>query len=169
MVLQNYWSWRRGVADAYQNRQQSATTFTVPIKDIEGVSCTQANTGTQLNSNTENYQGTSMHFGLSDTPVSALDYSLGNDITNDLTIVQVKNVTCESTNMKIIYTPTVTNNTANDVVIKEIGIVKAFSGGALVTGTVSGHTVLMVRHVLDTPITIAAGASKSIEYEWVMQ
>ena len=93
-------------------------------------------------------------FGTNSTPVTVDDYAWDNDISTftyngwSLTtaLKDGKNV------MRFIQT--VTNNTSEDIVVNEIGLI--------VSGNGSGNLFLVAREVLDTPITVKANGGAQV-------
>ena len=104
---------------------------------------------------------TFMKVGTGTTEATESDYSLK---------VENTDVTCTiascgtSDNLTKVYTATFSNTTENDVVITEIGLFGCFSTYDNDMGDIPLN-FLLVRTVLDTPITIPAGESKAITYE----
>ena len=104
-----------------------------------------------------------MLVGTGTTPVTPNDYRLANDITSNLS-----NTSLQSTSLigdagiKTVYSFTGTNNTTSNITISEIGLVKKF----LNSDTSNGNKYLLVREVLDNPITVTAGTGFILTFEW---
>lgn len=94
--------------------------------------------------------------GTGDTPVTAEDYKLDAPIS-----LNVMNASCiQNSDGTVVITRTFTNNTSNEVVIKEKGLY-IFSNKYNPTRPATHATpiVMIGRKVLDTPVTIPVGAS----------
>lgn len=110
-----------------------------------------------------NYASTSTPvFGLvlgdGNTPPTLSDYWLsGNQITDFTATSSVSSAT-DAGKITAIGTYTITNTGASDITIKEVGM--------LVTNTFSSPSFnyLIMRDVLDTPLTIAAGDTAELVY-----
>ena len=89
--------------------------------------------------------------------VSDNDYQLFNS-TSDCTCVSASSNT--SANFTKIYTATFQNNTSADITVTETGIIaKSFLYNDY-------FKVLLDHTLLDTPVIIPAGESRTITYEW---
>lgn len=105
-------------------------------------------------------------FGRGASPASLADYMLEDPITSGLSIVNGSATVIYVEDGKYVAsaTYTVTNNTDEEVTIKEMGVFcqqirKASSSKFYI------YNVLMERTVLDTPVVIAPGAAKVITYK----
>ena len=92
-------------------------------------------------------------FGDGDITPTKEDFNLSGNFITGLTVSK----TLESTESSWILKATITNNNADSVVIKEIGLF-----GLVNSGYVS--SCLMDRTVLDTPVTIPAGGIGQVVY-----
>lgn len=105
-------------------------------------------------------------FGSGNTAPAATDYSLENDFTaslSSLTINRNYEVTNDNDEPKVTNTLEITghNNTANDLMIREFGICSE-----IYSGNTTHSKVLLVREVLDTPITLEAGKGFALTITW---
>lgn len=89
--------------------------------------------------------------------VSENDYCLFNQ---DSTCTCVSASSSTTSNLTKEYTATFQNNSESNVTITETGIV------AYVTIGDNTHTVLLDHTLLDTPVTIPAGETRTITYVW---
>lgn len=106
--------------------------------------------------------------GSGTTPATEDDYCLENKISG-LSGSVVSNITGFDTtgnNYYSILNITLTNNSASDVTVSEVGrIVNMYSAGSKGSTSVSNrYAFLLERTVLDVPVTIEAGSSALIEY-----
>lgn len=111
-----------------------------------------------------NYNG--IRLGTDNTPATENDYDLKSQITSGITgtASKVQGVDA-SGNPYLTYTILVTNTTASDITVREIGYVQSVQGTASQGGTgASARNVLIDRTVLDTPVTIPANDSAGIKY-----
>lgn len=100
--------------------------------------------------------------GSGSTPATIDDFRVQNPITTGFSNTTVKTFTRTSANgAEIVYQTVLTNTSSGPISIAEIGSVgiayQASTGGAV------GY-FLVDRTVLDTPIVIPAGESKTLEY-----
>lgn len=106
--------------------------------------------------------------GSGDTQESESDYTLSNRITSGLTATQTTLETDLDANGNpyIAFTFMLTNTTASDIVVKEIGYVQRISVAETqgVTSYNTNYSFLLDRTVFDTPITVAANDSAAIKY-----
>ncbi len=106
-------------------------------------------------------------FGSSTTTPTIDDYQMEDAFGTD-TLQYVSQSTASTMNdethtYQMVFTNTLRNITSSDITIKEVGYIKGFY--SLVNGegsTVNNLHFLFWREVLETPITIAAGATKTI-------
>ena len=108
--------------------------------------------------------------GTGNTEVNADNYCLANDVTSsfsNLTATYNEVVSTDTDgipNAKIVFAIAGVNSSADSITIKEIGLYKK------ITFYVSGNSkqnILFMRHVLDTPITVAAGDSFTLSLQWI--
>lgn len=161
MVLQNYWAWHKYI----QTTVTSAVTLQ-GVKDMSGNTVTQLYGGSnQWRSNSILNSLVALVFGTGTTAPTAEDYALETDATASFVASLTTLVNYDSAKNEFIFSATVTNTTADDIIISEIGVRK----GIYSTTTDTPQNVLFAREVLQTPITVAAGETKTINYVWTMQ
>lgn len=161
MVLQNYWAWHKYI----QTTATSAVTLQ-GVKDMSGNTVTQLYGGSnQWRSNSILNSLVALVFGTGTTAPTAEDYALETDATASFVASLTTLVNYDSAKNEFIFSATVTNTTADDIIISEIGVRK----GIYSTTTNTPQNVLFAREVLQTPITVAAGETKTINYVWTMQ
>ena len=97
--------------------------------------------------------GYCLAFGSSDIPASADDYAWDHNISGLSSISWSVNIVIVKGAKKLRITETVTNDTEEDVVVKEIGLI--------VMG-LSGNVFLVAREVLAKPITIKANGGVQV-------
>ena len=174
MILQNYWAWR---AQTQNTNTTSNITGITGITDMTGTAVTTIMRGTgssvaapnnsnnTLSNGVTNATALALVFGSGDTTPTALDYALDTDETTNLTATGTNTFSYASDKMEIVFAYTIRNNSANSITIKEVGIKKQIYTTSIST-TVD---VLLAREVFSSPITIAAGETKTINYTWTMQ
>lgn len=176
MVLQNYWSWLRNV---WRNVVPAASDITgvtgLYFMDGTAVTTLWAKTSYQnviynivltRGTNMETTGNISLSVGSGTTEVAATDIALATDETSNFAITGSIDVNYASNKMEIIFSCSATNTTATDITITEIGIKKPLTSDYN-SYSLQGY-ILLTREVLDTPITIAAGETKTINYVWTM-
>lgn len=92
--------------------------------------------------------------GENDTPTSKDDYAFSLDLNNSLTVLSVNiNYIIDANGVrKLRFTKTVSNDTAEDITVKEVGIIIYRSGVSF----------LIAREVLNTPITVKANGGTQV-------
>ena len=99
--------------------------------------------------------------GSGTTPATMEDYKLENPITSGLATYSVsRNVTFAKEYSEAVWTLTLSNTSSAPITVSEIGYVTAFTSGSASTT----QYALTDRTVLDTPITIPAGESRTLTY-----
>lgn len=144
-----------------------------PFKSTVGTSkyfqISQPSTTPSLNFITEladnGYGGIAV--GSGDTEATDNDYTLASLITA-LTGTITTTVIFDSDNNKYIrrFQLTLTNPTAADIVVKEIGRFWRNAAGTTRGSTGSATQSMIDRTVLDAPVTVAAGGSAVINYDF---
>ena len=105
-------------------------------------------------SNFVNYGDYTLVVGENNTPTSKDDYAFSLDLNNSLTVLST-NINCildANGVRKLRFTKTVSNNTAEDITVKEVGII-IFR---------SDVSFLIAREVLDTPVTVKANGGTQV-------
>lgn len=156
---------------------QNSYTINVPYKDRSGNDKTQLYCGTSLGYNapvfclnsivvnpslntTQTSYATFLAIGDGDTPFSEDDYTLANRITSGFTLsadTLEQRASYDNNSGKMIRTIAYTINAVSSITIKELGLFKY-----VYEAQTSASQVLIYRTVLDNPITLAAGESKTI-------
>lgn len=139
-----------------------------PVKDFNGNSCTiMSYSGTTaLGMNYSLHKNLIPKLGTGNTPVTAEDYCLSNNVTSsfsNLTAVLSEVVSVDTDgipNAKIVMSISGVNTSGSSVTIKEVGLSKNMD-------LLGAHEILFVRHILDTPITVAAGDSFTLPLQWI--
>lgn len=168
MVLQNFWIIQRFVNTYSTSTLYNPTGMLTTNGDT--IAAIQSGNTTQAMNNYGVGMLTSLLFGTGTTDVSVLDYSLDTDITDSLSVSTTAIVGNDSSSSTIQYQASIINNSGDDITITEIGIKKILRASlSTATTTYVNRDILVAREVLDTPITIAAGETKTINYVWTMQ
>lgn len=172
MVLQNYWAWKKIVEQTMSTGSVSAS----GMKAIDGTSPINVYTGyvqscallfsTVYGAGTYAGHKTYILLGSGTTEPAATDYSLETDESANFTITGTNTTNYDSGSLQILFALTATNTSASDITISEIGVMKQIQRAS---NTDQANQVLLTRDVLNTPITFAAGETKTINYVWTMQ
>lgn len=107
-----------------------------------------------------------IYVGTGQTPATEEDYSLENKIASGLTpgTVTTRGGVDENGNPYIEYTFMLSNTTANDIIIKEIGYYQNVSLASTIGGSMSSEKILIDRTVLPTPVTVPANGEAVLRY-----
>jgi hypothetical protein len=102
--------------------------------------------------------------GFSDTAESFSEYKLvnSNSMDNSSLLTWVSSAVDNSQPYIKCITSTYINNTGNDVIVKEIGIIVKNTGQA--SGGALSYNYILARKVLDIPVTIHDGESYAFTY-----
>ena len=100
-------------------------------------------------------------FGNGDTPPTQEDYKLSGDIVSGFTYSAAISKASTDSGNSITATYTITNTSASEIVIKEVGVVSVFRSSNYSRLEYIG---LLDRTVLDTPVTIPAGGVGQVVY-----
>lgn len=156
------------ISQSYKN--VSGSTITEPSTYIRGNGlagwmhagrCRSLNAGSASSVNAV-YAG--VYFGTDPTPATEDDYTLGAVITSGLSISNqgYPTIVQESDDVYSVFAVyTIENTTSSSINIYEIGLFTPIN--TAVSDTM--YPVLMEHTVLDVPISIAAGESKSVTYK----
>lgn len=115
---------------------------------------------------------TGVAIGSGDTAPTENDYTLETQITG-ISATQSFSTVVDAENEKYVlrYDYTITNDTGNDITIKEIGLFARFSTTGTKGSTPSSSnsdkkSVMIDRTLLDTPVVIANGDAGIVRYEF---
>lgn len=145
--------------------------FNLAVKNVSnstfyissGSSLNMGNLGSSLQT-TATSAGISV--GSGDTAATDEDYNLASTITSGLSGTITNTHGMDSDKPYVTYNVVLSNSTAADIVVKEIGakinIPCQSSAGA--TGSSSNKVCLIDRTVLSTPVTVPAGGNAAILY-----
>ena len=105
-------------------------------------------------SNFINFGDYALVVGENDTPISKDDYAFSLDLNNSLTVLSTatSSILDVDGTRKLRFTKTVSNDTAEDITVKEVGII-IFR---------SDVSFLIAREVLETPITVKANGGTQV-------
>ena len=111
--------------------------------------------------------GTGIVVGSGNTPATEDDFMLDNLITSGLSGSTVVTKQIDNGKLYLVLDVTLTNTSANDITIKEIGYVQSHQYVTSQGGTVLANNFpfLMERTVLISPVTIPAGEFATIRYK----
>lgn len=175
MILNNYWNLMAGMAgitpgfDRTVNQQIGVRNMT--NGDEIGVTVGwPTNFPGVLSTMCQNWNpraNLSAVFGSGTTEPSATDYQLASDTTANFSNINVTiNTSADGASISTVVTISGTNVSGDSITITEVGIAKAIesaNGGTEPALTDS----LMVRHLLDTPKTVANNESFTLTLEWL--
>ena len=148
--------------DNFQRACQGVAAMNMGGTLVNAVSITSYPTTAAYYSNSA--RGWYVDVGFSDTPVEHDDYNLSDGNINGASAGLLTYVTGAVTNVLPSIRTCVTtyrNDGNSDVVVKEVGIVGKIAGS---TANAPNYNHLITRKVLDTPITVPAGATMSFTY-----
>lgn len=109
-------------------------------------------------SNFINYGDYAVVVGGNDTPSIKDDYAFSLDLNNSLTVLSTatNSIISADGTRKLKFTKTVSNDTAEDIIVKDVGII-------ISTGSYSeSNAFLIAREVLNTPITVKANGGAQV-------
>lgn len=109
-------------------------------------------------SNFDSYGDYAVVVGGNDTPSIKDDYAFSLDLNNSLTVLSTatNSIISADGTRKLKFTKTVSNDTAEDIIVKDVGII-------ISTGNSSESNIFLIaREVLDTPITVAANGGAQV-------
>lgn len=149
-------------------------TALVPVKGIDGsaayASCYSSNNFPYNVTTSVSFSssGAGIRVGTGGTAASEDDYKLEAQITSGMSASSVTptyNVD-GSGNPYLEYLFTLTNNTSNDITVREIGYVQSLRVASTQGGKANtSSNFLFDRTVLDTPVTVPANDSAAIKYK----
>lgn len=172
MILNNYWELRRvqqteflhhgsidTLATSMKNTSGNATTFYIcdfnDASNVQGVA-----------KNWDLTSNTSFKVGSSDAEGSASDYTLTSEISSGVAISDISwNISMSGGEIRKVISFNVTCSANDGFTIKEVGICKEICTSLY--GSLQYATVMLVRTILDSPVTLANGESATITIEWV--
>lgn len=173
MILRNYWiafkyltcQTRKGSTNVNTNASDTVInvhgSYTNLLYQTDG---TGIYPNVLVDNNNLRTQNVSFMFGSGNTTPTYTDYTLDTDITSSISkISYTTNFASSSEGAKTTYVISGTNNTNSSITISEIGLCKNFYQNT----SLQTYAVMLVREVLDTPITVAAGDSFVLTFEWV--
>ena len=176
MILNNYWNLMAGMAGltfAWSNDTDEYDD--IGLKDTNGSSLLinphttdQGGSSADVVANWNPRAKLSAIIGEGTTEPTASDFALGDDVTNDMSNYSVT-VNTSATNGEISTVITITgmNNTAVTITISEVGIVKEITTTQGNAYTHVKKDCLLVKHLLDTPKTVAPGEGFTLTLEWL--
>ena len=106
-------------------------------------------------------------FGAGTTEPSPTDYRLASDVTANFSNINVTvNTSADGASISTVVTISATNTSGSPIEITEVGITKAIEMADNGNEPVLIDS-LMVRHLLDTPKTVANNESFTLTLEWL--
>ncbi len=105
--------------------------------------------------------------GTSDTAATDEDVNLASTITSGLTGVITNTHGMDNDDPYVIFNIVLTNSTASDIVIREVGFKQNVYSGTTVGATSgTGNNLMLVdRTVLPTPLTVPAKGNAALQYK----
>lgn len=167
MILNNYWKWLNitQTTNGY-NTDYNPPVYNIGLKNISGdtvpISPNTDNGGWE----TRNFANATVRFGSGSGAITADDYAMSNDCTDDLGSINVS-VTSAASEDGITRTMTITglNNSGDDVTITEVGYAKIIQWHDRDSGMKTEYT-LFSKTKLSEPLTLADGDSFLINLAW---
>ena len=148
MVLENFINWSASsVLKSFANADINTT------RQGGNITTLYANSSYYTN----NLQGRYVDIGFGDTPETSTDYKLADSNAVDSpTLTWVVSSEARVYPSLRVVSSTYRNDTGSDVIVKEVGMVTHGSGVSD-----NSYNALLTRTVLDTPIIVAAGETKT--------
>lgn len=167
MITNNYYK-LKAVVSANAIPPSTSQTFPANLTDISGSTGIgvygDANPA-HATFNTENWalrRRLSMRVGNGNTEPTLGDYCLDSDCTSWLTNTQITvNTGYEDNVIKTVITMSAINTGVNELVIREVGVFKG-----VYDLNVASHDILLVRELLEQPLTVPSGESFSLTFAW---
>ena len=175
MILNNYWNLMAGMAGITPSFDRTANQQ-IGVCDMVNGSQISVTVGWPTNfpgvlptmcQNWNPRANLSAVFGAGTTEPSATDYCLAYDRTADFSNIDVTvNTSADGASISTVVTISARNTSGGTITITEVGITKAIESASSGTEPVLIDS-LMVRHVLDTPKTMADNESFTLTIEWL--
>lgn len=170
MILDNYWNYKAAVSDKFYYAGSNVLIQNACV-DLEGnaveIRWASAGEANYFGKNFSDRVLLEARIGTGDTEPTAADYSLDTDVTSSFTMSLTQSLSYEDGLYKTIIFISATNNSANDITVKEIGVCKAIlpkdSSGDLYP---YDPRILFVRHILDEAVTVPSHGSRTFTFEW---
>lgn len=175
MILNNYWNLMAGMAGITPNfsgtvNQQIGVRNMVDGSQIGVTVGWPTNFPDVLPTMCQNWNpraNLSAVFGAGTTEPSATDYRLASDTTANFSNIDVTvNTSADGASISTVVTISATNTSGDSITITEVGITKAIERASGGTESILINS-LMVRHLLDTPKTVANNESFTLTLEWL--
>ena len=187
MLLRNYFNWKYNFQYKYQSviANTEDQTFGIDcselgltaISNVDGyglirIHMTAANNYIVVQNNVLDANVGAL-VGAGTTEVSVNDYALGSAFNSAIVTSSISSIIYENTEdfkIKKLYVITGKNNGSESITINEVGIYKRFHASNPTQGSasrLSENKYLMVRQLLETPITVPAGKEYRITLEVV--
>jgi hypothetical protein len=167
MILNNYWKWLNitQTTNAYTD-DYYAPVYNIGLKNLSGSEAAISPNSSQGGWETRNFANATVRFGSGSGAITADDYAMSNDCTDDIDSINVS-VTSAASDDGITRTMTITgiNNSGNDVTITEVGYDKVIQWYSRDDGWHTEH-VLFSKTKLSEPLTLADGDSFLINLAW---
>lgn len=175
MILNNYWKWLYELRDGFSVSEQSLVKTDTTIKNLSGnyikiVKRANLNAYTiiPIIYNFTLRNNLSIRVGSGTNAESADDYNLGDDKTAQISnYTNTINVSFTDNSLKAVISVSGVNNSETPITISEVGIVKTLGTGY--NSSLETDNVLIARKLLTTPLTVGAGNSFSLTFEWIEQ
>ena len=175
MILNNYWNLMAGMAgitpsfDRTANQQIGVRNMTNG-NEIDVTVGWPTNFADVLPTMCQNWNpraNLSAVFGTGTTEPSATDYCLASNTMSNFSNINVTvNTSADGASISTVVTISATNTSGSAITITEVGITKAIEAASSGTEPVLIDS-LMVRHLLDTPKTVANNESFTLTLEWL--
>ena len=166
MILNNYKNWLAFISsNVFVGNNQ---VYEIGVKDLTGASATLYTQISSSSSSTPNYSlknGLSARVGTGTTEPTLADVCLETDVTSSITNLNVTSSTQASSGViSTIITITGLNATASSITLSEIGITKQMATGY--NAGMQYKTVMLIRSLLDNPLTVPAGEGFTLTFKW---
>ena len=173
MILNNYWELRRLQQTVYLKHSSSDVVLSSSLVNVSGDGITfmsgDWNEGSHVEGVAKNWDltsNTSFKVGSSDAEGGASDYTLTSEISSGVAISDISwNISTSGGEIRKVISFNVACSANDGFTIKEVGICKEIC--TRLSGSLQYATVMLVRTILDSPVTLANGESATITIEWV--
>lgn len=170
MILNNYWAWKTFDDQYLIAYNADDSLIDVGIVATDGTSCpvcyktvNNTNLNILVTNNTWIQGGITTCVGNGDTAVTPMDYELKNDITSVFTNYKSTYNFSSDTQCNIMTcTISGVNASGTTQIINEFGIMKKIT-----TNLMTPKDVLLVRELLNTPITVPPQLGFSLTFQWI--
>lgn len=176
MILNNYWNLMAGMSGLTFAWSNDTDTYAdIGLKDMDGSTLLINPHTTDSGGNSADVVANwnpraklSAVIGNGAQEPTASDFALDSDVTDDMSNYNVTvNTSASNGEISTVITVTGMNNTGDAITIREVGIVKEITTTVWSNYSHVKKDLLIVKHLLETPKTVAAGEGFTLTLEWL--